>query len=387
MAQTSNVIQYFGLDKIIYEKDKLRESYVHDLIINEETIQEDIMNILGLKDKTLLELIHEDKYINGITADFTLKHNNKIRAIIECKAGDIGVTDFVRGIGQVLQYEYFFDEKISLKGYSYDDTFNTILLFPSSVVKNNLLNIGRFKYPETTILIEINDSNKVTRLISKGELESIGEALDEGLLTVSQYYIRDNRLFELFILLKYLIFLKIKGELKISRNKLEKEKLKPLNTPNSGNWRNAFISLSSLGLIDSSNSPTPSGIKLGHNTYEDFLYMMYESYIKPYIDEIMNYFSDPANLSKNIKEICIDIKRKFADKDVMYLTQSDGRYLSSWLNILRDDYGCIDFLPRSQNRKINYDISSLKKNIAISNIKKFTKSNEYLSRFNKLTQQ
>ena len=36
---------------------------------------------------------------------FTFIYNNEIRAIIECKAGDIGVTDYVRGIGQVLQYK------------------------------------------------------------------------------------------------------------------------------------------------------------------------------------------------------------------------------------------------------------------------------------------
>lgn len=386
MSKVSSLIEYSGLDTLTLEKDRVRESYIHDLIINEEIIQDDIMSILGIYDKSSLELIHEDKYINGITADFTLKHDNKIRAIIECKAGDIGVTDYVRGIGQVLQYEYFFEEKISPKGYPYNETFNTILLFPSSVVKNNLLNIGRFKYPTSTIIIEINDKNKVTRSIERSELEKIGEALDGGLITISQYYIRDNRLFELYLLLKYLVFLKIKGETKISRKDLEESKLRVLETPNNRNWRNAFISLSSLGFIDSSNIPTPSGINLSSYSYEEFLYMMYESYISPYVDELLNYFSNESNLSKNNQEICVDIKKEFSDKDVLFLTQSDGRYLSSWLNILRDDFGCIDFLPRSQNRLINYNISNFNKKAAIENIRKYSKAQRYLNNFTKLIQ-
>jgi hypothetical protein len=386
MNKTSNIIEYSGLDTITLEKDRVREAYIHDLIINEEIIQDDIMNILGITDKSLLELIHEDKYINGITADFTLKHDNKIRAIIECKAGDIGVTDYVRGIGQVLQYEYFFEEKISPKGHPYSENFNTILLFPSSVVKNNLLNIGRFKYPTSTILIEVNDRNKVTRSIDKGELEKIGEALDEGLVTISQYYIRDNRLFELYLLLKYLVFLRIKGETKVNRKELEESKLRVLETPNNRNWRNAFISLSSLGFIDSSNIPTPSGIKLSSYSYEEFLYMMYESYISPYIDELLNYFSVESNLSKDNQEISSDLKKEYSDKDVLFLTQSKGRYLSSWLNILRDDFGCIDFLPRSKNRSVNYNLSNFNKKAVIENIRKYSKAQRYLNSFSKLIQ-
>ncbi len=47
------------------------------------------------------KLLREDAYINGITADFTLFEKNKVRAIIECKGGAIGVSEYVRGIGQI----------------------------------------------------------------------------------------------------------------------------------------------------------------------------------------------------------------------------------------------------------------------------------------------
>ena len=45
----------------------------------------------------------------------------------------------------------------------------------------------------------------------------------------------------------------------------------------------------------------------------------------------------------------------------MYLTESNGRYISSWLNIMRDDYGILDFESRSNDRKLIYDITNLKK--------------------------
>lgn len=137
----------------------MRENRVHDLIIQNQNIQYGINSLLEISNNT--DYIHEDTYINGITADFTLLENNKIRAIIECKAGDIGVTDYVRGIGQSLQYEYFYDERISPKGFEYHQNFNSILLFPSSVVRENNFNIGNFKYPLSTLLFEINDTKRV----------------------------------------------------------------------------------------------------------------------------------------------------------------------------------------------------------------------------------
>jgi hypothetical protein len=331
-------------------------------------------------------LVHEDKYINGIIADFTLFYDDLVRAIIECKAGDIGVTDYVRGIGQTLQYEYFFEKKLSSKGYSYSKHFNSILLIPSSVFKNNLFNIGRFKYPESTILVEINEINKVVRIISTEELDEIGRALDNNLTTISQYYIRDNRLFELYLLLKYLIFLNIKGETNINRNLIEKDELRKLQTPNNRNWRNAFISLSSLGFINRNNIPTPSGTRIGSLSYEEFLLMMYESYIKPYLDEILTYFTaDPKNLNKKNIQICKDIKNNYLNKDILFLTQSNSRYMSSWLNIMRDDFGCLDFNTRSSDRELLYNISELKKEVILQKIEKYTKAKEYLDRFKILT--
>ena len=63
------------------------------------------------------------------------------------------------------------------------------------------------------------------------------------------------------------------------------------------------------------------------------------------------------------------IKNKYNNKDIMYLTESNGRYISSWLNIMRDDYGIFDFESRTTNRKLIYNITDLKKEVIIKKIK------------------
>lgn len=353
--------------------------FYHDLIIQNDNIKKDILSIINSEtDLSQLNLIHEDKYINGVYADFTCVYNNQIKAIIEVKAADIGVTDYIRGIGQVLQYEYFYDNRISPKGFSYDENFKSILLVPSQVIKGNSFNIGKFKYPNSTLIVEINESSNVARKISEKELSDLSSVDDNKLTSISQYYIRDNRLFEIYMLLRYLCFQKLKGKSKCNRKEVEEE-LRKTETINNGNWRNAWISVSSLGFIDSNNLPTASGIEIGMLEYEDFIYLIYNSYIKPYVDILINYLkSDIKNLNKKYQEIIEDIKLIFKNRDVLFLTQSNGRYLSSWFNIIRDDFGAISFETRSNSRKINYNPLELNKSSFIQKIRKNSIAYQYI---------
>ena len=360
----------------------MREKKLHDLIItNNNKIQDGINALLSISND--VQYIHEDTYINGITADFTVVSEGKIRAIIECKAGDIGVTDYVRGIGQSLQYEYFYDEKISPKGLEYGTQFNSVLLFPSSVIRDNSFNIGNFKYPATTTLFEINDTNNIIRKIEQSELAKLKEAMTKDLVTISQYYFRDNRIYEYYILLKYLAFFHFKGENNLKRPEIENNFLKKIETQNNNNWRNAFITLSSLGLINSDNLPTPFGVILAHLHFEQFASKILMSYMRPYIKEIYSCFiSDTVELNnQDIKEI---IFQRFHNKDVLFLTESDGRYISSWLNILRDDYGCIDFHPRDKRRKIIYNPNDCNEEALQKNIKKYSKAYGYIEKYDAL---
>lgn len=374
-----------SIDKAIFEQDNVREKYFHDLIIKNDNIKFDLLSILNLpNDISKLNLIHEDKYINGITADFTLVYANQIRAIIECKAGDIGVTDYVRGIGQVIQYEYFREQNISSKGYTYNDNFNSILLIPSSALNNNNFNIGKFKYPKSTCIVEINDTNQVARKITENELNILSTVENNSLTSISQYYIRDTRLFEVYMLLRYLCFLKLKNIINIKRNEVEIE-LRKTNSINNKNWRNAWISLSSLGLIDSTNLPTKSGFEFGTLDFPEFLLMMYKSYIKPYVVTLFEYFSqEKNNISNGLQIIKNDLFSQFSNREILFLTQSETRYLSSWLNILRDDFGCIEFQTRSSCRSINYNPLILNDIALKENISKYTKSKQYINKLKEI---
>lgn len=334
----------------------MEESELHNLIINDKRVQKYILSLLDMADCNYI-FIHEDSYPNGMIADFTLKQNNKVHAIIECKGSHIGVNEYVRGIGQILQYQYFAENHLSQKGYDFVDSTKAVFCFPSSIIKNSNFNIGLFRYPKNTVIMELNEINRNVRVISENELSKLKEAFNNNLVTISQYYIRDNRIFELYILLRYLHLQKLMGIDFVDRYKTEIHFLRKIETPNNNNWRNAFISLSSLGFIDSKNLPTNIGMTYANYDFGEFSFELLNSYIKPYVslffDVFTTYNSDIIVASN--QEFANKIRGMYNEKNVLFVTDSNERYISSWLNILRDDYECIDFKPRNNLRKIIYN--------------------------------
>lgn len=351
-------------------KENISEKEFQDLISKDKKIQKDICNYLNI-DFNAFRIKAEDEYINGLIADFTLFENNIVKSIVECKGGNIGLTEWVRGIGQIFQYEYFAENKYSKNGYDFSnlDEFSSAYIFPDSVLRINKFNVALFKYPNSSKLIEINTKNNTVRLIDKKELEKLKESTNENLVIISQYYIRDNRIFEIYFLLKVLSILKIKNQ-KVDRKTLENEVLIKTNTINNGNWRNAFISLSSLGFIDKNNYPTEYGNIFANMSFEDFAYMIFTSYIYPYYNLIIA----ELELEPNIKNSCLlnKIKQKHSNRDVLFLTESNSRYISSWLNIARDDYGFLQFSSRSNERKILYNPLTLNEETFKKKIKEYS---------------
>ncbi|GAA7938950.1 hypothetical protein TH0006_01150 [Helicobacter pylori] len=82
--------------------------------------------------------------LTSMAVDFTLFEKNKVRAIIECKGGAIWVSEYVRGIGQIFQYEYFFENHLSLKNYGFCQNFNSVLIFPESVLISGIIILWLF---------------------------------------------------------------------------------------------------------------------------------------------------------------------------------------------------------------------------------------------------
>lgn len=365
----------------------MKESVFHDIVQKDVMVQDSILSALNISGKSY-SFIHEDQYPNGLIADFTIKKDNVVKAILELKASDIEVNDYVRGIGQVMQYQHFADSNLTTKGYIYDNTV-AVYLLPSTITTHKRFNIGLFKYPDKSVLMELNEVNHNIRLISDTELSKLAkESEASNLMSVSQYYLRDIRLFELYLCLKYCQIRKLYGDKRVDRKEAEKNFLSNLGTPNNKNWRNAFISLSSLGLIDSNNFPTIVGSKYATGEYCDFCYEMYNSYIKIYIDLIMDalYKIKKAIASDSFQASYNDIKNiiegEHGGKQVMFLTESGNRYLSSWLNILRDDFNCINFASRKDTRTILYNIEELNQHKIIEKIKNNTLANNYINKMN-----
>jgi hypothetical protein len=359
----------------------MSEAAIQELIRDKSEVKKYVIDSLGYDYDGSEKFIREVKYINGITVDFKIIKNNEVIALLECKCGGIGVTDYVRGIGQLLQYEYFFEEDIRTHDEPYSKDFNTVYFYPSDVIKNNSFNIARFKYPETTKLLELNVDNYLVREVAKDELDKLAD-VGSSKVAISQYYFRDNRLFELFILMQYLKYLEIKSGQKIDRKNIEINHLRKLHTPNNNNWRNAFITLSSLGFINSNNLLSEAGKYMSIKNYPNFCLEILHSYIKPYVELIFKVIE--LNPNMRLGQIAETINSYYNYKPVLFVTDSDNRYISSWLNILRDDYGCLSFESRSNNRTIRYNPAELKNEFIIKKIATNPVANEYINNFNNM---
>ena len=353
------------------------EAWIQESVRDTKEIQRYIIDNLGFEYDGSERFVREVKFINGITVDFKIVKDNKVIALMECKRGDINVTEYVRGIGQLLQYEYFNEQKIE-RGEEYSDSFQTVYLIPSDIIKNKNFNIGSFKYPQSTKLLELNIDNYLVRQIQEDELEKLAEA-DNQKIIISQYYFRDNRFYELYILLQYLKLLKARGIQSINRKDLELNRLRKIETPNNNNWRNAFITLSTLGFINRGNEISETGEFMAIKNYGAFCSEIYHSYAKPYIDLLYNAVLRNRNGSlSNIKD---DIERHNNGKQIVFLTDSDNRYLSSWLNIMRDDLGCVEFTTRSNDRTPKYAPSDLDARALTEKINSLEQPKQYINRY------
>ncbi|HEM5274298.1 TPA: hypothetical protein U1352_001722 [Streptococcus suis] len=373
------------------------EKEFQDYIYSNQEIQIGISELL-FNDSYNNQFVFEKEveYINGITSDFTITDGKlNLFSTIECKRADIGVTEFVRGIGQLFQYEYFFEKRVSPKKfteYRYVDNqkYVTAIVIPSDFYKNTNLNIGKFKYPESTKVIEVNLVSNNVRELERSMLEELAEK-DANTFSISPYYLRDNRIFEYYILLKYIEFWMVINQdssEKLSRTKAEIH-LKKVETVNNGNWRNAFITLSTLGFIDNKNHLTTSGKKMANMSLVDFTFTLYNGYINSYLKVLIDLLT--KNIDEPSQKVCLSnkqiveqIRDEYNGKDILYLSESDGRYISSWLNIMRDDFGCIDFESRNKERIIKYDPEDLTNEELLDKISKQTMGKKYYDKFKEL---
>lgn len=359
----------------------MKEKNFQNLISQDLNLQKSILEAIGILNLDI-KFNPEFRLENGLIVDFNLTKDNIIYAMIETKGDEIGLNEFVRGLGQADQYWSYLEEKKFLKGYEVFHNFSVIILFPSELVMT--LKIHDLNINSKITLLEYNDFTKSVRRLNLSDLRKIRSASNKGLKTISQYYFRDNRIFELYILLKFLSFQKLKGLEKIDRKSTESDFLKLIGTPNNNNWRNAFITLSSLGLIDNRNLPTKQGVLLADENYEDFLHDVAFGYMREYIVtifEAIESITKTTTLKISNKELNNVIRELNGVTDILFLTESNERYISSWLNILKDDFGAIAFNSRDNKRTIHYNPMNLNKYSFKKFVRDYSKAYRHIDKF------
>lgn len=363
----------------------MKEAELHRLLMTDKVIQKRMLKILGITGTNII-FNSEDQYPNGMYADFTILSDDKVRAIVELKGSDIGVNEYVRGTGQIFQYKHFIDLNMSIKSYVFKDAI-PVYCFPDSLISSKDYNIGLFAYPDGCVILEFNETNHTFRKITLKDLKVFAGSRGKEMVTISPYYIRDTRLFELYIALRYFNIFKLIGTANIDRKKSE-DFLKQLNVPDNGNWRNVFIALSSLGLTDDNNIPTDIGSEYANMEFDKFAYEVYNSYIRNYFDVIFTnlLYMGATTAPITLKQLKDTIDLSFHGREVLFLTDSGTRYLSSWLNIMKDDFGCIDFKPKQANRTytLNYPIDSYNEKAIRMNVRKRSIAYSYINVFNTL---
>ena len=368
---------------LLYERNNEHsEKYLQQKVINNLDLQKIILEKLEIDFNTAIKFTKGKTYANRILPDVKVARGNEILALIECKGAKIKVTDYVRGIGQLLQYEYFYEKGITEnQSDKYSKNFKTLYLYPDDVIKNNDFNISNFKYPRTTTVLHINLKNfAVAEFTEKDKIRY--SSLGESLIAISKYYFRDNRIFELYILVKYLRKKFLKSKVHLDRTRLEVDHLRIFKTPNNNNWRNAFITLSIMGLISKKNNLTQKGKEFSSLKFHEFCSMVFFDYCKPYVDEVFKILVKKPNIK--LQDLLKKIKLNNNGKDILFLTQSETRYLSSWLNIFRDDFGFISFIPKQNTRVINYNPLNISKNNLEKNIVKFSKASPFIEKLDNI---
>jgi len=292
---------------------------------------------------------------NSIQADLGVTDSSgNILALFECK-GDVGVNELVTGIGQVVQYQNHIEKAFE---YSYHPSAQAFLVVPKHVLE--VYEVQYLFFPEHSGIILIDEATK--KFISMRKERISTERLSRTKI-ISPYYIRDNRLGELYLGLKIIeAITPILGEQRITMDVVKRMMERVII--NIGNARNISISLHGLGFIDHENRLTAEGQRHARMDYFEFCKSLSRGQIAPFLNVIaaslLRIAEDSgersySGFSTNPDSIKEKIKEMFGGYDILYLTESGTRYVSSWMNILRDDLRAVDFPPRDySNLRINY---------------------------------
>jgi len=292
---------------------------------------------------------------NGIQTDLgVIDNSGKIIALFESK-GDVNINELVRGIGQLMQYQYHIDQNI---GYDYLPTAKAFLVTPKTVIDR--YNFEYLSFPQNSGIILI-DGKMGTFLLQSKKRKNTGKLKKTEI--ISPYYIRDNRLGEIYLGLKIVEAISPKTlEGKVNMKAIKNQLVKVIK--NKGNARNIPISLHGLGFLGEENRLTAEGQRHVRMDYFEFCKNLSYDHLVPFFNLIMTALTliankkkiDYSSITTSASEIKKEILKIFNGNDVLYVTQSKTRYISSWMSILKEDLGAISFKAGNYQGgiKINY---------------------------------
>ena len=104
------------------------------------------------------QIISEHKIHHGLKVDkIILDDRGRYLSLIECK-GDVGTTEFVRGIGQIYQYKAQALHELKDR---MAPVHSIVLSFPNNInTRDTPVQVEHLKYPAQSHLFIINQSNK-----------------------------------------------------------------------------------------------------------------------------------------------------------------------------------------------------------------------------------
>ncbi|MCH2658070.1 MAG: hypothetical protein MKZ81_03575, partial [Dehalococcoidia bacterium] len=302
------------------------------------------------------DVISEHKIKYGLKVDkVILDKNGKYLCLIECK-GDVGTTDFVRGIGQITQYRAQASNELQDR---MSTVHSIVLAFPDSLnTQANPVEIDKLEYPSNVHLLIVNSLNKTFKPINVSQRSKL-KYFGEKLISISPFYFRDNTFAEYYIGLHTLYKRGILNS-KISRN-LDNE-MKEYRTHNPGNARNIGITLSSLGFIDDKNKITPLGFKFLSFDYPDFVESLTYEFAYPYVNSVFNVINNNLGRIKSKEDQRVLLNQLWGlekNQQIEFLTESNDkdktRYIGSWNYVLSRSLQCIKFTPHKTDFEIIYN--------------------------------
>lgn len=312
-------------------------------------------------------IIPEFRLSNNIRVDIAvLDSNNRKLALFESKKEGADIHSVLTAIGQTTQYLYHVQNNILYNDYHPDckvffsTGINTALLHDWSTLKF-------YDGVRMLLIDEITNTTAEYNMSNNRDIERLNSRYGSGLnfMSISPFYFRDNRLSEYYLMLKIIYQQSAANPSgKLSRTTLLEPIYISANPITPGNARNTFITLSNLGFIDTENRLTSKGYEMTNLCFTDFCKKITYDYIYPYISNVMYALIEIAqDNNENLDSITLNtlnpLKSKLENiwngKEIQFLTDSGNRYVSHWLNVLRDDLGAISFNSgRNKIIKINY---------------------------------